>query len=105
MACSALIQLQQAKLSLDRLSISQTLRAFRRTIRDYRHPVERGQSLPDRWRTALIDPYHRANRNSRNYPRKKQARPAGPPQLIAASRTQIQPAQEIRHQLKKGSRR
>lgn len=102
MAFYALIQLQQAELPLDRLSIAQTLRAFRRMMRDYRHPAERGQSLKDRLRTALIDPYHRANKNSRNYPRKKQEHPAGPPQLVAASKAQIQQAQALRHQLKKG---
>lgn len=101
MAFYALIQLQHAGWELKRLSIAQMLRAFRRMLRDYRHPAERGKSLQDRLRTALIDPYHRANKSSRDYPRKKQEHPAGPPQLVAASKAQIQQAQAIRHQQKK----
>lgn len=102
MAFYALIQLQQAGWELRRLSIAHMLRAFRRMLRDYQHPAERGESLRDRLQTALIDPYHRANKNSRNYPRKKQERPAGPPQLVAATHAQIQKAQAIRHKRKKG---
>jgi hypothetical protein len=102
MAFYALIQLQHAGWELKRLSIAQMLRAFRRMLRDYRHPVERGQGLQDGLRTALIDPYHRVNKTSRNYPRKKQEHPAGPPQLIPATKTHIQLAQSIRHKLKKG---
>lgn len=102
MAFYALIQLQQAGWELKRLSIAHMLRAFRRMVRDYRHPAERGERLRDRLQAALIDPYHRANKNSRDYPRQKQERPAGPPQLVAASKTQIRQAQEIRRKLKKG---
>ncbi len=102
MAWYALVQLDRADWPLDRLSIAQTLRAFRRMMRDYLHPAEPGQTLRDRLQTALIDPYHRENKTSRNYPRKKQETPPGPPQVIPANNTQIQQAQAIREELKKG---
>jgi hypothetical protein len=102
MAFYALLQLQHADLPLDRLSIAQTLRAFRRMMRDYLHPLERGWSLRQRLQSALIDPYQRQNKTSRNYPRKKQETPPGPPQVIAATPTQIEQAQAIRQNLKKG---
>jgi hypothetical protein len=98
----ALVEFERANLPPRRLSIAQTLRAFRRMLRDDLHPAERGQSLRERLQTALIDPYQRRNKTSRNYPRKKQERPPGPPQLLTATQTQIQQAQALRQNLKKG---
>ena len=60
-------------LSPPRLSIAGTLRAFRRVLRDYLHPSERGSRLRDRILTAVIDDYPRRTKTSRDYPRKKQA--------------------------------
>jgi hypothetical protein len=102
MAFYALLQLEHADLPRERLSIAQTLRAFRRMMRDYLHPAERGHSLRERLQTALIDSYQRCHKTSRNYPRKKQERPPGPPQLLTATQTQIQQAQALRQELKKG---
>jgi hypothetical protein len=102
MAFYALLQLEHADLPSERLSIAQTLRAFRRMMRDYLHPAERGHSLRERLQTALIDAYQRGHKTSRNYPRKKQERPPGPPQLLTATQTQIQQAQALRQELKKG---
>jgi DDE family transposase len=101
MAFYALVQLAAADAPWNRLSIAQTLRAFRRTMRDYLHPAARGRSLRERLRTALIDSYRRENKASRNYPRKKQETPPGPPQLITATQTQVQQAQAIRKELRK----
>jgi hypothetical protein len=99
MALYALVQLQRESRSPRRLSIARTLRAFRRMIRDYLHPAEQGRSLRDRLSAALIDPYSRHNKASRNYPRKKQESPPGPPKVLLASRTQIELAQSLRRQL------
>jgi DDE family transposase len=99
MALYALAQFQLADLPPRRLSIAQTLRAFRRMMRDYLHPVEQGKNLRERLGAALIDPYHRRNKTSRNYPRKKQESPAGPPQIIMATNTQIEMAQSLRRDL------
>lgn len=102
MAFYTLIQLQHAGWELQRLSIAHMLRAFRRMMRDYLHPSERGQSLRERLQSALIDPYRRENKTSRNYPRQKQETPPGPPQVVTATKTQIQQAQELRQKQKKG---
>jgi hypothetical protein len=95
MALYALAQFQQLDLPPRRLSIAQTLRAFRRMLRDYLHPCERGGSLRERLRVALIDNYKRQNKASRDYPRKKQETAPGPPQITQASKMQIELAQSL----------
>lgn len=97
-----LIQLQHAGWELQRPSNSHMLRAFRRMMRDYLHPSERGQSLRERLQSVLIDPYRRENKTSRNHPRKKQETPHGLPHVVTATKTQIQQAQELRQKQKKG---
>jgi Transposase DDE domain len=95
MALYALIQFQQEQLPPRRLSVAKTLRIFRRLLRDYRHPTERGNDLKRQLCTALIDDYKRQNKASRDYPRKKQETPPGPPRITKASRTQIERAQSL----------
>jgi hypothetical protein len=99
MGLYALSQLDLKELSPRRLSAAQVLRAFRRTMRDYLHPSQRGCTLRDRLRTALIDDYHRVNKTSRDYPRKKREAPAGPPRILIASPAQIQRAQSLHREL------
>lgn len=94
MALYALVEANQCGTPPQRLSIAQTLRAFRRMLRDYRHPSRRGQSLPDRLRGAVIDSYERENKSSRNYPRKKNESPPGAPKLTNASKHQIRQAKQ-----------
>ena len=95
MALYALIEANRSGTSPQRLSIAQTLRAFRRMLRDYRHPSERGGHLRDRLRSAVIDSYERRDKTSRNYPRKKQETPPGSPQLMNASKQQIKQAKQL----------
>lgn len=102
MALYALVEFKLAGLLVDRLSIAQTLRAFRRMMRDYLHPTERGQTLRQRLRRALIDEYSRRDKTSRNYPRQKQTSPAGPPEIALATDTQVQLAQSLRRKQLKG---
>lgn len=97
MALYGLVQLPGH--SARQLSIAQTLRSFRRMLRDYRHPIERGRDLCQRLRGALIDAYSRICKTSRDYPRKKQERPPGPPRLLRASAIQIQLAKLIRREI------
>ena len=99
MGLYALSQFQQEQLPPRQLSVAQMLRAFRRMLRDYLHPCERGRCLRDRLRRALIDSYHRKNKTSRDYPRKKHEAPPGPPRILNASATQIQRGQTLRHEL------
>lgn len=96
MALYTLIEFQHEKLPPDRLSIAQMLLAFRRMMRDYLHPSEPGLRLRQRLRRALIDQYQRKNKTSRDYPRKKQEKPPGPPRIVNASRSQIQLAKTLR---------
>jgi hypothetical protein len=59
-------------------------------MRDYLHPIERNRSLSALLRRAVKDTYKRQNKSSRNYARKKNPDPpAGPPEIITATRTQI----------------
>lgn len=88
MSLYALVQATKRGVEPRRLSAAQLLLAFRRMLRDYRHPVERGHSLCDLLGDAVIDPYTRQNKTSRNYPRPKQESPPGPPQIVTATNSQ-----------------
>jgi hypothetical protein len=95
MALYALVEATGHGISPQRLSFAQLLRAFRRTLRDYLHPTEPGERLCQRLRRAIIDPYVRNHKASRNYPRKKQEKAPGPPKILRASHTQIQLAKTV----------
>ena len=71
MSLYAVVQIRRDDQSPRRLSCAKLLEAFRRMLRDYVHPVRRGATLCDRLREAVIDPYQRQNKTSRDYPRKK----------------------------------
>lgn len=92
-------QVEQVKHGLDprQQSVAGVLRAFRRILRDYLHPLQHDRSLRVLLRRAVRDNYVRKNKTSRNYPRKKQADPpAGPPQITTATAAQIRHARELR---------
>jgi putative transposase len=101
MALYALVEAGQHGVPPERLSFAQLLQAFRRTMRDYLHPTESGRRLCERLRQAVIDSYVRKNKSNRNFPRKKQERPPGPPLILTATREQIQRAKEIKTQQSK----
>jgi hypothetical protein len=101
MALHSLVQLRRVGVPPRRLSVAKMLRAFRRVLRDYRHPLERTQSLCQQLGRALIDPYDRRCKTSRDYPRKKQERPPGPPRITKASPTQIQLAAILQREISK----
>jgi hypothetical protein len=81
------------------LSVASVLRAFRRTIR-HAVPPEPGVTLPQLLRSAVLDNYKRKNKTSRGYPRKKQEKPAGPPQIITATAKQVRLARKLKHSQK-----
>lgn len=95
MALYALVEATKHNFPPERLSFAKLLLAFRRTLRDYLHPTEPGGRLCERLGKAIIDPYIRKSKTSRNYPRKKQERPPGPPVILRATRTQTTRAKEI----------
>jgi Transposase DDE domain len=103
MALYAQVVLTAHQIAPARLSTACVLRAFRRLLRDYRHPLQRGQTLRARLRYALRDAYPRKNKSSRNYPRKKRPDPQpGPPEILPASPMQIIRARQLRLNLEKG---
>lgn len=97
LALYAQVELNQHKIDPLKMSMAGALRAFRRTMRDYRHPTERNQTLPAMLRRALRDEYRRKNKASRDYPQKKQAdAPPGPPRINTATTSQIELAREAK---------
>jgi len=95
MALYALVETNKKGIPPRRLSVAQMLRAFRRMLRDYRHPQQRGRRLCDLLRNAVVDSYVRKNKTSRDYPRKKQESPPGAPTITNANKQQIQHAKQI----------
>jgi hypothetical protein len=100
MALYALVEATARGVPPARLSFAQLLRAFRRTLRDYLHPTDRGERLCERLRVAVIDSYARKNKSSRDYPRKKQEKPPGAPTIRNANRAQSQRAAAIKRMQK-----
>lgn len=89
-------------ISPERISFAGVWRAYRRPMREYKSAPdtdERMRQLIDR---ALIDPYKRRNKTSRDFPLKKQEQSAGPPILRKATRVQVQLAIQVKREQKKG---
>ena len=86
-----------------RISIACVLRSYRRMMRDYRHPAQRGSSLRSLLRSALRDQYQRKNKASRNYPcKKRHDPPPRPPVILEASNEEVFHARIWRYVLSKG---
>lgn len=90
MALYALVEIHARGIPPQRLSVALTVGAFRRVLRDYLHPSQRGQRLRDYLQNAVIDDYQRNRKTSRDYPRKKQEHAPGAPRIMAASTMQLQ---------------
>lgn len=95
MALYALVEATRHGIPPQRLSFARLLLAFRRTLRDYLHPSERGQRLCEQLRRAIIDRYPRKNKTSRHYPRKKKEQSTKPPIILTAKRWQVQRAKSV----------
>lgn len=78
-----------------RVSVARVLRAFAQAIDYYKWRPEPGESLAELLSQAVVDPYQRRDKTSRDYPRKKYERPAGAPRILEATRTQRQKAQQV----------
>ncbi len=79
-----------------RISFAGVWRAYRRPMREYQSRPDPGERLTELLDRAIIDPYPRKNKTSRDYPRKKQERPTGPPTILTATRSQVRSAQEVK---------
>jgi len=84
-------QQHQAGADVDRTSVAGVLRVLRRAF-------SQGElSVAPLLAAALIDPYTRRNKNSRDYPRKKTDAPGtSPPKILNATRQEIRLANEIK---------
>ena len=78
-----------------RLSVARVLRAFAQALDHYKWRPEPGESLPELLSRAVIDPYRRRDKTSRDYPRKKYEQPAGAPHILKATVTQRQKAHKL----------
>lgn len=85
----------------ERISFAGVLRAYRRPLREYRCRPSPGERLIELLDHAIIDDYQRANKTSRNYPRKKQEQSTRPPIILQATRAQVQMALDIKNKTRK----
>ena len=95
MALYAQVELARKQVPAHKISMAGVLRAFRRMLRDYRHPSEPRCSLCRLIRCAIIDDYPRGNKASRVDIRRKHEQPPGPPDIRDATRAQIDRAKRI----------
>jgi hypothetical protein len=77
------------------LSVARVLKAFGKAIDQHKCRPESGESLTDQILAAVVDPYRRRNKTSRNYPRKKYESQAKAPRITTATRSQRQLAQQL----------
>ena len=82
-----------------RISVAGVLLGYRSSLREYKSAPDPGESLYEMVGKAVIDPYKRADKSSRDYPRKKQEQAAGAPKVRNATKAEINAAKEIRDQL------
>ena len=82
----------------EKISVAGTLHAFRTAIREYKSPPDPGESLRELLGLAVIDSYTRVNKASRDYPRKKQHRKIGSPQIEAVTEVEINAARNLKDQ-------
>lgn len=92
----------QVELSYDAIpasavSVSGLLRAYRAAMREYRSAPGPGESLWERLGRAVIDPYRRSSKASREYPRKKREQAIGAPEIRPATQFEIERAEQVRH--------
>jgi hypothetical protein len=102
MGLHAQVELAREGVPAGRVSVAGLLRGYRRSLREYKSGPDPGESLRELLRKAVIDPYRRANKASRGYPRKKHGHAIGAPEIHHATRDQINAARRIRDQLASG---
>jgi hypothetical protein len=98
MGLHAQVELARAGVPASRVSVAGLLRAYRRSLREYKSDPDPGESLRELVLGAVIDPYLRGDKASRDYPRKKHEPAIGAPKIRRATRAQINQAREIRDQ-------
>jgi hypothetical protein len=98
MMLKAEVELMAVGVAQEKISVAGTLHAFHTALREYKSPPDPGESLHELLSRAVIDSYTRTSKTSRDYPRKKQHRKIGSPQIEAASEVQIKAAHNLKDQ-------
>jgi len=98
MSLHAQVELAHEGVPARRISVAKVLRAYRKSLREYKSHPDPGESLRELVSKAVIDPYKRANKASRDYPRKKHGHAIGAPEILNATKDQINAARKIRDQ-------
>jgi hypothetical protein len=98
MTLHAEVQLAREGIPARRMSVAKILSAYRKSMREYKSCPDPGESLRDLVSQAVIDPYTRANKSSRDYPLKKHGHAIGAPQIQNATKDQIKIARQMRNQ-------
>jgi hypothetical protein len=98
MALHAEVQLAREGIPARRMSVAKILSAYRKSMREYKSCPDPGESLRELVSKAVIDSYKRADKSSRDYPRKKHGHAIGAPQIRNATKDQIKTARQIRDQ-------
>lgn len=86
----------------ERISFAGVWRAYRRPMREYRSPPDPGERMSELIDRAIIDPYKRKNKRSRDYPRKKQEQATGAPVVRKATRAQVKQAAQVKREQTQG---
>jgi Transposase DDE domain len=102
MSLHAQVELAHKGVPARRISVAKLLRAYRKSLREYKSIADPGESLRELVCKAVIDPYKRANKSSRDYPRKKHGHAIGAPEILNATKDQINAARKLRDQLTSG---
>lgn len=102
MCLHAQFEMKTLKVPASRISIAGVLRAYRKSMREYKSRPDENEDLRSLLATAIIDDYERSNKTSRDYPRKKQEQAARPPDIITANKKQRQHARQIKEELQEG---
>jgi Transposase DDE domain len=102
MMLHAQVILMEKGVPAKRVSVAGVLLGYQSSLREYKSAPNPGESLIEMVGKAVIDSYERANKSSRDYPRKKQEQAAGAPKVRNATKAQINTAKKIRDQLPLG---
>jgi hypothetical protein len=91
------VELSYDGVAASRVSVAGLQRAYRGAMKEYRSVPAPGESLWEQLSVAVIDGYTRRGKASRDYPRKKRESVIGAPKVRAATKVEIELAQQIKH--------
>ena len=97
MTLAATAEFAKCRIPVSEMSAAKVIRAFRHTARDYIHPIEAENTLPQQLRRSRKDNYQRKKpKASRNYPRRRKHKPVKPAVISKATKQQKAAAKRLR---------